>query len=66
MTSKEIALVCKALGDENRLRIVQMLSSGEMCAWLKRDEKVNGLITLLTVQRLQLLSKLSASLPVVR
>lgn len=31
MNSKEVALICKALGDENRLEIVQMLSDGEKC-----------------------------------
>jgi ArsR family transcriptional regulator len=40
MTSEEIALVCKALGDGNRLEIVQMLSGGEMCA-CKLLEKFN-------------------------
>ncbi|MEG1547446.1 MAG: metalloregulator ArsR/SmtB family transcription factor [Clostridia bacterium] len=28
----DIALICKALGDSNRLQIVQMLSDGEKCA----------------------------------
>jgi ArsR family transcriptional regulator, arsenate/arsenite/antimonite-responsive transcriptional repressor len=40
MTSDEIAQVCRALGDENRLDIVQMLSGGEMCA-CKLLEKFN-------------------------
>ena len=31
MNEKEIALICKALGDDNRLKIVQMLSEGEKC-----------------------------------
>lgn len=32
MNELDVALICKALGDSNRLRIVQMLSDGEMCA----------------------------------
>ena len=40
MTSEEIALMCKALGDGNRLEIVKMLSGGEMCA-CKLLEKFN-------------------------
>jgi ArsR family transcriptional regulator, arsenate/arsenite/antimonite-responsive transcriptional repressor len=40
MTSEEIALVCKALGDNNRLQIIQLLSGGEMCA-CKLLEKFN-------------------------
>jgi Predicted transcriptional regulators len=32
MTSDEIARICRALGDGNRLEIVRMLSGGEMCA----------------------------------
>lgn len=31
MKSTDIALICKALGDSNRLEIVQMLSDGEKC-----------------------------------
>ena len=27
----DVALICKALGDSNRLQIVQMLSEGEKC-----------------------------------
>lgn len=27
----DIALICKALGDSNRLQIIQMLSDGEKC-----------------------------------
>ena len=30
--SKKISLMMKALGDENRVMIVKMLSSGELCA----------------------------------
>lgn len=32
MTESEIAKVCKALGDENRVKIMKMLTVGEMCA----------------------------------
>ena len=32
MNAIEAALICRALGDPNRLQIVQMLSGGEMCA----------------------------------
>ena len=32
MNESEIALICKALGDENRLQIIKMLSGGELCA----------------------------------
>ena len=32
MNSTQIAQICKALGDANRLQIVQMLQDGEMCA----------------------------------
>lgn len=32
MSSIDVALICKALGDSNRLQIVQMLSDGEKCA----------------------------------
>ena len=28
----DVALICKALGDANRLKIIQMLSDGEKCA----------------------------------
>ena len=31
MNTKDVALICKALGDSNRLQIVQMLSEGEKC-----------------------------------
>ncbi|MCQ2499465.1 MAG: metalloregulator ArsR/SmtB family transcription factor [Lachnospiraceae bacterium] len=31
MNSTEVANICKALGDANRLEIVQMLSNGEKC-----------------------------------
>lgn len=31
MSTIDIALICKALGDSNRLQIVQMLSDGEKC-----------------------------------
>ena len=32
MNSIDVALICKALGDSNRLQIVKMLSEGEKCA----------------------------------
>ena len=31
MNAERVALICKALGDTNRLQIVQMLSDGEKC-----------------------------------
>lgn len=31
MNDWDVALICKALGDSNRLKIVQMLSDGEKC-----------------------------------
>ncbi|MEG0571160.1 MAG: metalloregulator ArsR/SmtB family transcription factor [Oscillospiraceae bacterium] len=31
MNETDIALICKALGDSNRLKIVKMLSDGEKC-----------------------------------
>lgn len=32
MNEKEIAKICKALGDENRVRIIKMITAGELCA----------------------------------
>ncbi len=32
MNSIDVALICRAMGDSNRLQIVQMLSEGEKCA----------------------------------
>ena len=32
MNESEIAVICKALGDENRVQIVKMLADGELCA----------------------------------
>lgn len=32
MTTIDVASICKALGDSNRLKIIQMLSDGEKCA----------------------------------
>ena len=32
MNVVDVAFICKALGDANRLQIVQMLSDGEKCA----------------------------------
>jgi len=31
MNTLDVALICKALGDSNRLQIVQILSDGEKC-----------------------------------
>lgn len=31
-TEKQMALIFKALGDENRIRILKLLHNGEMCA----------------------------------
>ena len=31
MNATDVALICKALGDANRLEIIQMLSDGEKC-----------------------------------
>ena len=31
MTTSDVALICKALGDPNRLGIVRMLSDGDKC-----------------------------------
>ena len=31
MNSIDVALICKALGDSNRLQIIKMLSDGEKC-----------------------------------
>ena len=31
MNAMDVALICKSLGDANRLEIVQMLSDGEKC-----------------------------------
>ena len=41
MNAMDVALICKALGDANRLEIVQMLSDGEKCGCklLERFEK---------------------------
>jgi ArsR family transcriptional regulator, arsenate/arsenite/antimonite-responsive transcriptional repressor len=32
MEAKDVALICKALSDDNRLRIVRLLTEGEKCA----------------------------------
>lgn len=32
MEKQRSAMICKALADENRLKIVEMLTKGEMCA----------------------------------
>lgn len=31
MNTRNVAVICKALGDNNRLQIVQMLADGEKC-----------------------------------
>ena len=35
MNAMDVALICKALGDANRLEIVQMLSDGENSMWFR-------------------------------
>lgn len=32
MNENQIATLCKALGDENRVKIIQLLTKGELCA----------------------------------
>lgn len=32
MTYQEIAKICRAFGDENRVKIVELLTGGELCA----------------------------------
>lgn len=32
MTSEQVSDICKALGDPNRLKIIQLLVNGELCA----------------------------------
>ena len=32
MTENEISEICKALGDVNRIKIINMLTQGELCA----------------------------------
>ena len=32
MDTMNVALICKAIGDNNRLQIIEMLSGGEKCA----------------------------------
>ena len=32
MKESEIAVICKALGDENRIQIIKILANGELCA----------------------------------
>ncbi len=38
MNERKIALIFKALGDENRIRILKMLKGGEKCACKLLDE----------------------------
>ena len=42
MNAMDVALICKALGDANRLEIVQMLSDGEkmLPSYLNKQAKV--------------------------
>ena len=45
MNTMDVALICKALGDSNRLQIVQMLSEGEKCGCkLLEAFKINSLL----------------------
>ncbi len=39
MNAMDVALICKALGDANRLEIVQMLSDGEKCGCKLWEQK---------------------------
>ena len=38
MKIEDSAMICRALSDENRLKIVEMLTDGEMCACNLLDE----------------------------
>ena len=38
MTREEISTICKAMSDTNRLRIIEMLTSGEKCGCELLDE----------------------------
>ena len=38
MNTIDVAVICKALGDSNRLQIVQMLSDGEKCGCAKCNQ----------------------------
>ena len=38
MNAMDVALICKALGDANRLEIVKMLSDGEKCGCKNRGD----------------------------
>ena len=42
MNTMDVALICKALGDSNRLQIVQMLSEGEKCGCKLLDYSANS------------------------
>lgn len=46
MTEKNIALIFKALGEENRIRILKLLDGGEMCACRLLEELNIGQSTL--------------------
>ena len=42
MVAADVALLCKALGDTNRLQIVQMLSDGEKCGCKLLEKQKEG------------------------
>ena len=42
MNAMDVALICKALGDANRLEIVKMLSDGEKCGCKLPHEDSDG------------------------
>ena len=46
MKEREIAKICKALGDENRVKIIQLLTKGELCACKLLEEFNIGQSTL--------------------
>ena len=46
MKEQEIAKICKALGDENRVKIIKLLSNGELCACKLLEEFKIGQSTL--------------------
>ena len=46
MNAMDVALICKALGDANRLEIVQMLSDGEKCGNLFHSTRFAGEIVI--------------------
>lgn len=38
MTREDVSLICKAMSDENRLHIIEMLTTGEKCGCDLLDE----------------------------